>query len=267
MHQTNIWENKHRARLIARLMSSPEHSKYLKRDFHGEIPRNLFTDEEVQEIKKWGAWAAALTDGKIDPLTTQQERFVEVARGRKEPVTVHEKIWDRFLKSYNSAVTYRQDTDRFDKARSAAKQGGKAKPKRTGAAIYPPTPPEIDKRLKESITRSLNAKGGKSKDSGKRSRKFHRTDAPRKTSCGWKTGRNVDTYNPKDLINPSSGFSSKHENNEKGEKSPNVDREDKLPKNQHGKINYDKMAPRAQAHGDPMKRHLNSRKDRWGKPH
>lgn len=39
----------------------------------------------------------------------------------------------------------------------------------------------------------------------------------------------------------------------------------KIPLNQHGKINYDKLAPPGQAHGDPMKRHINSKKGRFDK--
>jgi hypothetical protein len=40
---------------------------------------------------------------------------------------------------------------------------------------------------------------------------------------------------------------------------------DKLPLNQHGKINYDKHPHPGQAHGDPMKRHMNSKKNRFDK--
>ena len=40
---------------------------------------------------------------------------------------------------------------------------------------------------------------------------------------------------------------------------------DELPLNQHGKINYDKLARPGQAHGDPMKHHMNSKKNRFDK--
>lgn len=53
----------------------------------------LLTKDELNLIKRYGAWMLALSSGDIQALTPSQERFVEVAQGKRDPVTNYELAW------------------------------------------------------------------------------------------------------------------------------------------------------------------------------
>ena len=55
--------------------------------------RDIFSEEELKIINKYGAWMEALADRKIEPITPEQKRFVEVSIGNAEPKSEFEKIW------------------------------------------------------------------------------------------------------------------------------------------------------------------------------
>jgi len=58
---------------------------------------DLFTEEEIDLLKRYGNWMKALMDGEIEPDTERQKHFVKVCRGEIEPETPYERIWMRYL--------------------------------------------------------------------------------------------------------------------------------------------------------------------------
>ena len=63
--------------------------------------RNIFSEEELNIINKYGAWMEALADRKIEPITPEQKRFVEVSIGIEEPKSKYEKIWMKIFQARN----------------------------------------------------------------------------------------------------------------------------------------------------------------------
>ena len=62
---------------------------------------NIFSEEELKIINKYGAWMEALADRKIEPITPEQKRFVDVSIGIAEPKSVYEKIWMKIFHARN----------------------------------------------------------------------------------------------------------------------------------------------------------------------
>ncbi len=58
--------------------------------------RDIFSEEELKIINKYGAWMEALADRKIEPITPEQKRFVEVSIGNAEPKSEFKKFGSRF---------------------------------------------------------------------------------------------------------------------------------------------------------------------------
>ena len=72
--------------------------------------RNIFSEEELKIINKYGAWMEALADRKIEPITPEQKRFVDVSVGIAEPKSEYEKIWMKIIHARNdhSYVKYQK---------------------------------------------------------------------------------------------------------------------------------------------------------------
>lgn len=58
---------------------------------------HVFSDEELDALKKWGAHAAGLTDGSIVPRSEKESHFVAVACCRAQPSTRFQRVWLRYL--------------------------------------------------------------------------------------------------------------------------------------------------------------------------
>ena len=56
-----------------------------------------FSEEEANILKKHGAVFQRLTSGERQPETEAQKRFVEVARGACNPMTIYERAWRKYL--------------------------------------------------------------------------------------------------------------------------------------------------------------------------
>ena len=65
--------------------------------------RNIFSEEELKIINKYGAWMEALADQKIKPNTPEQKRFVGVLIGIEEPQSEYEKIWMKITQARNDS--------------------------------------------------------------------------------------------------------------------------------------------------------------------
>lgn len=69
---------------------------------------HLFSDEERDEIAKWGARAAGLTDGTITPASEKEQRFVETAKAMVPPTTRFQRVWLRYLQAVDIQTKWRE---------------------------------------------------------------------------------------------------------------------------------------------------------------
>jgi uncharacterized protein YifE (UPF0438 family) len=82
------------------------HAKYLRARFVPKCPGVEFSSRDWGVLLEKGCWMEALAAGKIAPLTPGQRDFVEVSRGRRQPASYYEELWDRYrsLASYYSII-------------------------------------------------------------------------------------------------------------------------------------------------------------------
>ena len=73
---------------------------------------NIFSEEELKIINKYGAWMEALADRKIEPITPEQKRFVDVSAGIAEPKSEYEKIWMKIFYARNNHLNGQKNTIR-----------------------------------------------------------------------------------------------------------------------------------------------------------
>ena len=79
-----------------------DHLKYLGQPISDiNSLRNIFSEEELKIINKYGAWMEALADREIEPITPEQKRFVDVSVGIAEPKSEYEKIWMKIIHARN----------------------------------------------------------------------------------------------------------------------------------------------------------------------
>ena len=68
-----------------------------RRDFGFRCSRDIFTDDEIDILERYGGEFERLTDGRRLPTTAAQRRFIKVATGQHEPETVFERTWAKYL--------------------------------------------------------------------------------------------------------------------------------------------------------------------------
>ena len=79
-------------------MSSPKSSEDLiNAPFHLECSGEIFSDEELDLLNRFGAWMQALHTGQIQPTTDKQNRFIEVMKGVAEPESDFEHVFAKLL--------------------------------------------------------------------------------------------------------------------------------------------------------------------------
>lgn len=74
---------------------SDTHRKFLDlKSFHPRVINgDIFSQAEVSLLRRYGAWMEALDEGKIQPETPEQNEFVAMCRGKREPETKFELVW------------------------------------------------------------------------------------------------------------------------------------------------------------------------------
>jgi uncharacterized protein YifE (UPF0438 family) len=74
----------------------PEHCEYLqRRPFDFQCSTAVFPKEELDALHEYGNWLQALASGAIQPLTPEQEHFLQVDRDEAAPETLYERAWVR----------------------------------------------------------------------------------------------------------------------------------------------------------------------------
>ena len=58
--------------------------------------RAIFSEEEVAILERYGREFERLAKGERVATTAAQQRFVEAARGQREPETIYEKTWAKY---------------------------------------------------------------------------------------------------------------------------------------------------------------------------
>jgi len=100
-----------------------KHQDFLKRkgDFKIDCSHAIFSNEELDTLKKYGHWFMALTSGELDPISDLQVEFIKVARREKNPVSPFEWVWFKYLgrkrieaeQGDNLKIQYRPNDDSF----------------------------------------------------------------------------------------------------------------------------------------------------------
>lgn len=81
------------------LSSKEKHLQFLAEagKFEVKCSHAIFSTEELEALEQCGHWLQALATGALPPISAAQQRFVEVARGQRMPVSLHEKAWFKYL--------------------------------------------------------------------------------------------------------------------------------------------------------------------------
>ena len=58
----------------------------------------IFSIEEIKCIEKYGYWFSALIEGKLTPITREQELFIKVFRENEKPITPEQVAWFKYVK-------------------------------------------------------------------------------------------------------------------------------------------------------------------------
>lgn len=77
-------------------MTTEPHKLFLRRRHEIECDRSVFAPDEVRLLERFGAWFQALACGEIVPLTEQQQAFLLVHKGVRQPATVYESVWVKY---------------------------------------------------------------------------------------------------------------------------------------------------------------------------
>jgi uncharacterized protein YifE (UPF0438 family) len=73
-----------------------DHQAYLRRrPFAHRCATAIFPPEELEALAEFGNWMEALATGAIQPVTAEQNHFLQVNREEAEPVSVCERAWLR----------------------------------------------------------------------------------------------------------------------------------------------------------------------------
>lgn len=61
-----------------------------KGDFEVDCSHAIFSEEELDTLKKYGHWFMALTSGELNPISELQGEFIKVAKREKKPTSPFE---------------------------------------------------------------------------------------------------------------------------------------------------------------------------------
>lgn len=65
-----------------------------------------FTSSQAQLLTSHGRAYKALAIGAQNPVTQEEEAFVEFCRGLKEAESLHEKTWKKYMETCNRVLEY-----------------------------------------------------------------------------------------------------------------------------------------------------------------
>jgi uncharacterized protein YifE (UPF0438 family) len=65
-----------------------------------------FTKDQALLLEAHGACYDALDTGVLEPRCEEEQHFLDVCQGKKEAVTIHEKVWRKFCKKTQEPRIY-----------------------------------------------------------------------------------------------------------------------------------------------------------------
>lgn len=76
-----------------------EHLEYIKSkgEFNIRCSNAIFSNLEINLLKKYGHWFSALINGDLKPITDNQEKFILTFKEEKTPETFEEKTWFKYI--------------------------------------------------------------------------------------------------------------------------------------------------------------------------
>jgi uncharacterized protein YifE (UPF0438 family) len=75
-----------------------EHRIYLaKQDYPLECSVEIFENDELNLLSRYGFWIEALVNGVILPTTDEQKRLINVHAGKVEPINLQERAWRKLI--------------------------------------------------------------------------------------------------------------------------------------------------------------------------
>ena len=78
------------------MVAPQEHRAYLSQDFYGLcFDLSSFNEQERKLLIRYGHWLDALAKGKIQPITSAQQRFLKADSGEEPPKTAFEIAWKK----------------------------------------------------------------------------------------------------------------------------------------------------------------------------
>jgi uncharacterized protein YifE (UPF0438 family) len=57
---------------------------------------DIFSEDEIELLEKWGHWYRGLCEEKLVPFTMKQENFIRVYKGEIAPFSLHETAWFKY---------------------------------------------------------------------------------------------------------------------------------------------------------------------------
>ncbi len=81
-------------------MKAPEsHQPFLGRQNYAikVFANEIFSEYEMEILRRYGYWLEALADGTIPPVTPLQEQFVRVSTNQAKPSTIFEEAWWKLM--------------------------------------------------------------------------------------------------------------------------------------------------------------------------
>jgi uncharacterized protein YifE (UPF0438 family) len=80
-------------------MKAPaEHRVYLsKQDYPLKCSVEIFENDELNLLNRYGFWIEALVDGVILPITDEEKRLIDVHTGKVEPINLQECAWRKLI--------------------------------------------------------------------------------------------------------------------------------------------------------------------------
>lgn len=66
-----------------------------RRPFAFRCSTSIFPPDEIEALAEYGNWLEALASGAIQPVSAEQQHFLQVDRDEAEPTTLCERAWVR----------------------------------------------------------------------------------------------------------------------------------------------------------------------------
>ena len=98
------------ARQTSRETMNPSHAIYLNKK-HRIRCENIFSEEEFEILVNCGEWFYALVEGKIEPYTDAQTKFIEFHKNMdSKPSNAYQSVW----KKYQLRIAFEKKNFSFD---------------------------------------------------------------------------------------------------------------------------------------------------------